>query len=60
MLKAEGGHTNSDGPVPVDLSRSNLSGKQKTRLGNLLEKFRELFISDDHVLGKTAMVTHYI
>ena len=59
-VKAGGGHTNSNGPVPVDLSRSNLSGEQKTRLGNLLEQFRELFVSDDHALGKTAMVTHKI
>ena len=59
-VKAGGGRTNSNGPVPVDLSRSNLSGEQKIRLGNLLEQFRELFVSDDHALGKTAMVTHKI
>eukprot|EP00731_Ephydatia_muelleri_P029836 Em0021g359a len=59
-VKAGGGHTNSNGPVPVDLSKSNLSGEQKSRLRNLLEQFRELFVSDDHALGRTSMVTHRI
>ena len=59
-VKAGGGYTNSNGPVPVDLSKSNLSGEQKSRLLKLLEQFRELFVSDDHALGRTSMVTHKI
>ena len=59
-VKSGSGHANSKGPVPVDLSKSNLSGEQKTRLMTLLEQFRDLFVSDDQAFGRTSMVTHRI
>ena len=45
-------------PVPLDLSKSIFTDKQKDSFRNLVRKYRQAFAVDDTELGRTNLYVH--
>ena len=46
--------------ISVDFSKSNLTVDQQNQLKNVLNEFHDIFVKDEHDLGKTDIVQHKI